>query len=503
MPDYQRIAGQTAWVYILTFFVILINIVLRSLYANKLTLVDYGLLYGLIAFFNTLIIVREFGINYATSYFAQKYIVKDRPSKVKTLYLFNLAFQFTVGIVLVALLFLLRGWIITHFYHNEGHINMLFMAFLFWWLVRSIHDTNITFFNTCQEQKYAKLFEFLEWAMVIGFSLAGFALLADYRVPAVAFLLSIVIVAVFSSLLLIMKYRHYLASPLYRKKDIFNGVFRLAFMILPAMIAILFLAQTDMLAIQYFSGAEDVAYYSSAFGLASILLVFVGPLITILSPLVTNLWHKKDKEELSRLLSFIFNHLLIIILPLALFFFVFSDSLILFLLGAKFLPASIVLKILCFFFVIKIIWTLLLNTLWALGKPENTYLLLMVGAALNIVLSVAAIHFFGIIGVAIGTSLSYLIMMFMCIKKMNQYIPLRINFTTNTKIVVSSLVFILMSVLLKGRINVFPAAGPVGPLLDAATIFLFAGLLYLALLFILRVLSKEKLVQLKKLVSRK
>jgi len=96
------------------------------------------------------------------------------------------------------------------------------------------------------------------------------------------------------------------------------------------------LSHTDLFLIQLFIGAKNVAYYSSGFSAASLLMIIVAPLVLIIQPLFARLWHADKKAELSRLINFIFNNMLVFVLPFSIFFFAFSNQLVSLVYGSAF-----------------------------------------------------------------------------------------------------------------------------------------------------------------------
>ena len=100
MTDYKKIAKETAKVYFLTLLIIPLSFFVRMIYARNLTLVDYGLFYGLFAFFGFFGFLRDWGLTSATNYFANKYIVHNNKSKVKALLFINWGFRLFMSIVI-------------------------------------------------------------------------------------------------------------------------------------------------------------------------------------------------------------------------------------------------------------------------------------------------------------------------------------------------------------------------------------------------------------------
>ena len=126
MTDYKKIAKETAKVYFLTLLIIPLSFFVRMIYARNLTLVDYGLFYGLFAFFAFFNFLRDWGLTSATNYFANKYIVHNKKSKIKTLFFLDWGFKLFMSIAIGIILYFLKGVIASGIYKNEGNVGYMF-----------------------------------------------------------------------------------------------------------------------------------------------------------------------------------------------------------------------------------------------------------------------------------------------------------------------------------------------------------------------------------------
>ena len=494
MTDYKKIAKETAKVYFLTSLIIPLSFFVRMLYARNLTLVDYGLFYGLFAFFGFFEFLRDWGLNSATNYFANKYIVYNKKSKVKTLFFINWGFKLFMSVAIGMVLYFLKGAIASGIYKNEGNIGYIFDFFIVFWIISAVYKSNYTFFSVLQEQRISKFFEFLNWLLILVMSFVGFSFIESYKVPVLAYLISMIIVCLVSSFLFFIKHNDIFRAEFYRESDLRKEVFKYATAVLIGGFSSILLSHTDLFLIQLFIGAKNVAYYSSGFAAASLLMIVVGPLVLIIQPLFARLWHADKKAELSRLINFIFNNMLVFVLPFSMFFFAFSSQLVSLVYGSAFLESGIILKIFSFTFIIKIFNTFLFQILWSTGKPKQTSIIIVIAGVANIVLDLILISMFQNIGAAVATSICYLLIMVLCLKEILKEITIKVNILNNAKIVLSSLIFLMVCFILKGRINFFDIGiAKYNFLLNGGSVFAISLVIYTACLVLFGIITKQKI----------
>ena len=494
MTDYKKIAKETAKVYFLTLLIIPLSFFVRMIYARNLTLVDYGLFYGLFAFFGFFNFLRDWGLNSATIHFANKYIVHNEKSKIKTLFFIDMGFNLFMSVAIGLVLYFLKGVIASGIYKNEGNIGYMFDFFIVFWIITAIYKLNGAFFSVFQEQRIPKFFEFLNWLLILVLSFIGFAFIESYKVPVLAYLIAMIIVCLVYSLLFFIKHNDIFRVEFYKGKDLGKEVFKYASAVMIGGLSSILLSQTDLFLIQLFIGARNVAYYSSGFAAASLLIILVIPLLIITHPLFVRLWHSGKKAELSRLISFIFNNMLVFVLPFSMFFFAFSSQIVSLVYGSAFLESGVILKIFSFAFIIKIFNMFLFQILWSTGKPKQTSIIIVIAGIANIILDLILISIFQNIGAAVATSICYLLIMILCLKEILKEIPIKVNILNNAKIVLSSLIFLMACFILRGRINLFDIGiAKYNFVLNGGTVFVISLAVYMACLILFGIITKQKI----------
>jgi O-antigen/teichoic acid export membrane protein len=419
--------------------------------------------------------------------------VHNQKSKIKTLFFIDWSFKLIMSFIIGFILYLFKNIILSGIYKNEGNIGYMFNFFIIFWVISAVYKSNYNFFRVLQEQRISKFFEFINWVFILILSFVGFRFIESYKVPAIVHLISMVIVCIFSSFLFFIKHKDILRVKFYKQSDLKKEVFKYASAVLIGGFSSVILSHTDLFLIQIFIGAKNVAYYSSGFAAASLLMIVVAPLVLIIQPLFARLWHADKKAELSRLINFIFNNLLIFILPFSMFFFAFSSQLVSLVYGPAFLESGIILRIFSFTFIIHIFNSFFFQILWSTGKPKQTSIIILIAGVTNIILDLILISIFHNIGSAVSTSIGYMLIMTLCLKEILKEINIKVNILNSVKIIASSLVFLMVCFILRGRISLFNIGiAKYNFLLNGGIIFAISLGIYLACLALLGIITKQK-----------
>ncbi|MFC1768268.1 polysaccharide biosynthesis C-terminal domain-containing protein [Nanoarchaeota archaeon] len=504
MLDYKKIARDTVIVYLFSYIAIFFSYFTRALYARKLDIVDYGLFFGLFSIFLIFTFLRDWGLGSATIFYTRKYIVKKDFSKVKTLYFLSHGFTFIMSLIIAVILFLVKEIIITAVYRNEGHISFIFNVFILFWIMETVYKTNNVFFESFHEQRQSRFNELLLRILIFVLSYLGFSYLHVYEVPVVVYLLATIAVSLFSIVWFYFKHNDVFRAPFYLGKDLFKEVFKYgSYMILGGISAVLLLS-VDTFLIQVIVGAEEVGYYVSGLSAAQILPLVLLQLTFIITPLFAKLWHENNVSELSNIVNFLFNNLLIFILPLAAFFFVFAPNVIFFIFGAGFESSEIILQIFCFVMIVKMTNQILEQLMLATGQPGKSSIITLSGLVVNIILNVILISLYGGLGAAVATGISFSLIMVLFITMLRKTIKFKFLFLDNLKVLISTFFFIGVGFLMKERIAIFDFGNiNINFLINGGFIFLLSLAVYVGSLFFFGVITKEKIKLIKNLFSLK
>ncbi len=178
-------------------------------------------------------------------------------------------------------------------------------------------------------------------------------------------------------------------------------------------------------------------------------------------------------------------------IPLAFMMFSFSDLVINVFFGRSYIPAANAMKILSIGMIFATISVTGSNFFSGIGKPQITSKMVYSAAIFNFIANLILIPILGIIGAAIATSLSYLIMMAIGLINIRKFIRISFPIKIWAKSLIAGLIFTFIIWLLKGLLvfNVW---------LETAIVLLISGIAYIILLFLLKVINTAELKDLYK-----
>ena len=491
-----------SWVYLAALLSLPFGYFVRVLYAQNLSLADYGLFYGLFSFFGFFAFLRNWGIGGATNYYTNQHLVKKEYSQVKTLFYFNQLVQLGLSIIIGLILFLVNDWVFATFYAGEEHIEIMLNMFILYWVVSTVYDTNSGFLGIWENQKISSLLSLSSIIFIFICSSIGFYFLDNFIVPPLIYFLSTLSISVYSAAYLLVKYKKVLVLPrFYWHKSFFGKILKYSNKLVVAGLVSSVFVMTDTMVIQYFKGAEQVALYATAIATASLLTLFVFPALGVLSPLIAKLWHRTEKDKISEIISSILNHFLALLLPFAICFIVYAKPFILTLFGEKFAGSIIILQIFVGAILLKNVIVILSTITTSIGKPKETSTNTLISGVVNVTGNLLVIQFFGVLGVVCMTVFSYILILCLQVRLILTEIKLNFNILFNIKIIGANLVFLILVYSLKDVLYIeYTGVGVLNLLFNGGIVFLLAVSVYIVLLIYLDVINRTKIDSLRKLI---
>lgn len=160
----------------------------------------------------------------------------------------------------------------------------------------------------------------------------------------------------------------------------------------------------DTVMLGFIKTDTDVGYYNTAVKVKNVLCSLVTSLGTVLLPRMSCLAEEKKWDEFYSLVKKALNFVLLISLPLMVFFIIFANESILLLSGSMFLPAKLPMQIITPTIVLIGITNVLgIQVLVPLGREKQVLYSEIAGAVINLILNSALIPSFASSGAAIGT----------------------------------------------------------------------------------------------------
>jgi O-antigen/teichoic acid export membrane protein len=227
--------------------------------------------------------------------------------------------------------------------------------------------------------------------------------------------------------------------------------------------------------------------------LALVISSLTLPLMGMLFPLTSKLNLNNKNEEISNLFSLIYTHGIYIMAPFILLFLTYPRELIDLLFGPTYVPAYGSLMILSIGYVINVLSSFNFSFMSGLGMILLRTKLLYFSATINLILDLILIPKMGIIGAAIGTTVSAIVMFLTSFFYLKKKLKPQIN---KGKIGGT----ILLNLFILGLIYLLKELIQTDIITEVILVGLIGGVIYLLIGYLLKIydLNKIKTIILKK-----
>ncbi len=160
----------------------------------------------------------------------------------------------------------------------------------------------------------------------------------------------------------------------------------------------------DTVMLKFISGDEQTGYYNAAVYVKTALVSLVISLGTVLLPRLSYYIEKGMQKEFKRMTSHALSFVLLISLPLAVYFMLFAEEGIGFLSGPAYAPAAISMRLIMPTIIFIGLSNILgMQILVPTGRERNVLLAVIAGSVVDLIINLWLIPTFGSCGATIGT----------------------------------------------------------------------------------------------------
>jgi len=494
--DIKRTFRESVWVYVFAFLGSVFGYLVRIMYARNFSVAEYGLFYAVLTFILLFGPLRDFGFNSSQGFYVNKFLVSKKYAEAKGVYYVTLGIQILIAVLISLIIFLLKPYLVHYFFRDKlanSMIDILLLLFIIQPIILSITNA----FGSYQKFLLFQIDDFLNIAFIFLFSLLFFNLKFTLLTAPLSYLFACILTIVIYLFLYKAKLKTLQVKAKFEGKAT-KDVFKYAIAISLGSVAGVMLPYTDIIILTWAKGVNSVGYYNVVLPSMQIILTMVTPALNILSPIAVNLYHSKKETQLLSLASMIYNNLLIFTLPIAAIFFIYSSQVIYFVYGAKYLAASSALKVYILFYIFIILRRINFVFIGSIGHPSYTSKVMWIGVVFNTTLNLFLIYFFDYLGAVIAAGLTYLLMTLLSYNFLRKKVTINIDYQQQFKTIIAVILFILCALLLEKFIVIsIPKWGIV---IEGLIVLFISGIVYTISLFTLRVITKEKLLYIKKIL---
>ncbi|MDG2941713.1 flippase [Exercitatus varius] len=297
----------------------------------------------------------------------------------------------------------------------------------------------------------------------------------------ISFAIISIFAAVGSSIINLINLRKYIDFKLYNHYEVLRHI-KPMFLLFLTSFAIAVYTNTDATMLGFMRNDTDVGYYNAAIRIKAILLSIVTSLGVVLLPRLSYYIQHNMTEEFNSALNKSVNFIMLMALPVAIFFVLFAKETILVLAGSAYLeavfPLQIVMGTVLFIGITNILGIQILLPL----KRDGALLISVIcGAIVDIILNLFFIPKFGATGAAISTTTAeFIVLLIQCIFVKN-YLKVLFSNIQYVKITVALIVSAFFTKWLLSAVNY-----------SEFLVLILAAFIFFSLYLILLVLTKEK-----------
>ena len=328
--------------------------------------------------------------------------------KIKSALVFTSLFQLVLALVYGGLILLLAQYLETHYFHHPLAAEILVpLSSLLVLLL--LEDMPRRLFQGLNKMFW---FSFLEWfksLLVLVFVVIGFLWFEKtIIVPTMAFLLATLIIGIVG-IIVALRTTTFWKAPLKIDVPLLKDFFLFGLPLIFFVIGNKVIDSMDLLILTYFRPLEEVGVYSVVLPTAGLCLFFFRPLAVVMLSLGTELWRKGDLDQLRRLLSRVYDYLLLLVFPFIVLMMIYAEFLLTLLFGPAYASGATALRIILpgvFFFGAV---HMNISVLTAVGNSKASGKIMFYGAIVNCLLNIILIPFFGMVGAAVATLVCYFV----------------------------------------------------------------------------------------------
>lgn len=406
----------------------------RVLYSRTLSIDDYGLFYAVLSIFLMFTTYMDLGFGYSSVYLLPKYLKIKNFAKAWNIFIYGQATSFIMSL-LISIILIISAPLLAQQYFKVPGSEVLVYIFCIFLISFSIINGMIQIYSGLQKEKYYASITLFRWLFTFIFSLlfllSGFS---DIVFFAIAWSAGHLVTGLIFIFLLYLRHSFLTVNKISWEKDTFKQMFSLAVpSITETFISSIFL-MTVIFFLTLFRGVADVGIYNIILPLASIPIVLLNPLNTLLLPLVSHLCEgEKDKlkyltEKILNIIPFVGGYfsLFIIMFPSASVGLIFGDKW----LGKVEASLSLLSLGTISFLMIGILGVIVLG----IGKVKERLKIAALIAIAGVPLNALFIWYFGVMGAVITTTIISLALNMLFISLIKKDLKVRVPYFFYIKI---------------------------------------------------------------------
>ena len=496
MRDYTKFAVKGAAAILLISLVsIIFGYLIRFSLARNLSVGDFGMFYSVFAFLSIFGIFKSLGFDRSLIKFIPEFRYRKKYDLIKSSILYVTFTQLVTNTIVIFGIYAFANYLSLNFFHNPQAGAVLRLMAIAFFIDNFVFVIKFSFQGFKKTVLFASV-DLIRMVLLFGIILVGLRLNYGIFSPVAAYIIvPAILLLVFAVVLVVRVFPQFLSAKFRVDKRAFMRIAKYSLFVMSTGIGTAILGYTDSIMLTYFSGLESVGLYNVALPTATILIYIAIAIEGVLIPLTAELWVKKKKEVLSSGLRLLYNYSMVLIVPLAISMVLFADVILSVLYGKEYAQAGAALMILSIGTIFGTLYSINSNIFSGVEKPGINSNIVYFGAGFNFVVNIVLIPMMGIVGAAIATTISYVLMAILTFVYVRKFVEIRLPIMLWAKTALAGILFAVLVGILKNLINI-------GILMEIPIVLIVSGLFYIWLLFLLRVIDIGELKDLYRRVAK-
>ena len=400
----------------LVFFGMIISKLLGYLYRLIIARIgtqEYGLLSIGFAVIGIVVVLALLGLDAGVVRYVAYFKGKNDKARIKGVIVDALRISLPLSILFGIVMYLSADYMANSIFHN-AELSFIIKIFSFtipFYTLSRVALAALKGFQRIEYEIYSRsIFENLAriiltlLVLYLGYSLFG---------AATAYMVSIVLMSFLAFYYLERKVFPFLKDhfkTIYSSKELISYSWPLMF----SSLLYLVIVWTDILMIGYFKDVANVGIYNAALPTADLMLVVPVALISLFTPVITELFAKKKNEDINRVYKTTTKWIFFINLPIFLIMIFFSKAILNILFGSDYVSGASSLMVLASGYLIGVMFNTSEGILNMIKKSRLILFNAAIAAVVNIILNYILIPRYGIVGGAFATGVAIILYGILC-----------------------------------------------------------------------------------------
>jgi O-antigen/teichoic acid export membrane protein len=195
---------------------------------------------------------------------------------------------------------------------------------------------------------------------------------------------------------------------------------------------------SDRYLVGYFISLQAVGIYSASYTIGYLIQLFIAPLQLVLFPELSRLYDQNKMDIVEQYLGYSLKYFLLLTIPAVFGLSVLATPILTILTTEEFITGSVVIPFIAVASLFAGVFQIVINITLLVKKTKFNLLVHLFAASANVVLNIILIPVIGILGAAIATFVSFLLMAVSSIYVSFHYIKFELNFSFIAKSIVAS-----------------------------------------------------------------